>query len=67
MTPHAQENSYQLMLLLWLLTCSSTNLLADDLFIYPTKNQSAEKQDKDKWELSCVGHKPERFRPRGAT
>jgi hypothetical protein len=36
--------------LLWLITFAAINSPADDLFIYPGKNQSAEQQDKDKWE-----------------
>jgi hypothetical protein len=39
-----------LMSLLWFITSAPIKSLADDLFIYPTKNQSAEQQDKDKWE-----------------
>ena len=39
-----------LMSLLWFITSCPIKSLADDSFIYPTKNQSAEQQDKDKWE-----------------
>lgn len=39
------------------------NLRADDLFIYPTKNQSAEQQDKDKWECRAWATKQTGFDP----
>jgi YmgG-like glycine-zipper protein len=39
------------------------NLRANDLFIYPTKNQSAEQQDKDKWECRAWATKQTGFDP----
>ena len=36
---------------------------ADDLFIYPAKNQSAEQQDKDKWECRAWATKQTGFDP----
>jgi hypothetical protein len=36
---------------------------ADDLFIYPTKGQSAEQQDKDKWECRAWSTKQTGFDP----
>jgi hypothetical protein len=47
----------------WLITYDPINLLADDLFIYPTKNQSAERQDKDKWECRAWATKQTGFDP----
>jgi hypothetical protein len=57
-----------LMSLLWFITSCPIKSLADDLFIYPTKNQSAEQQDKDKWNAvlgrpSRPGSIPRRARP----
>ena len=49
--------------LLWLITFAPTISLADDLFIYPTKNQSAEQQDKDKWECRAWATKQSGFDP----
>lgn len=36
--------------LVWMMTSAPIMSFADDLFIYPTKGQSAAQQDKDKWE-----------------
>jgi hypothetical protein len=52
-----------LMSLLWFITSSPIKSLADDLFIYPTKNQSAEQQDKDKWECRAWATKQTGFDP----
>jgi predicted lipid-binding transport protein (Tim44 family) len=52
-----------LMLALWLITCAQINSMADDLFIYPTKNQSAAQQDKDKWECRAWATKQSGFDP----
>ena len=49
--------------LLCLTTVAPTSLLADDLFIYPSKNQSAEQQDKDKWECRAWATKQSGFDP----
>jgi YMGG-like Gly-zipper len=49
--------------LLWLITFAPISSLADDLFIYPTKNQSAEQQDKDKWECRAWATKQTGFDP----
>jgi hypothetical protein len=49
--------------LLWLITLVSFKSFADDLFIYPTKNQSAEQQDKDKWECRAWATKQSGFDP----
>src|ERR1700737_4942784 len=49
--------------LLWLITFAPISWLADDLFIYPTKNQSAEQQDKDKWECRSWATKQTGFDP----
>jgi hypothetical protein len=51
------------MSVLWLATAAPITSLADDLFIYPTKNQSAEQQDKDKWECRAWGTKQTGFDP----
>lgn len=48
--------------LLWF-TLAPITSLADDLFIYPTKNQSAEQQDKDKWECRAWATKQTGFDP----
>jgi hypothetical protein len=48
---------------LWLITGAPVSSLADDLFIYPTKNQSAKKQDKDKWECRAWATKQSGFDP----
>ena len=48
--------------LLWF-TAIVPNSLADDLFIYPTKNQSAQQQDKDKWECRAWATKQTGFDP----
>jgi len=48
---------------LWLITSTPITSLADDLFIYPTKNQSAEQQDKDKWECRAWSTKQSGFDP----
>ena len=49
--------------LLWLTVFAPINSFADDLFIYPTKGQSAEQQDKDKWECRAWGTKQTGFDP----
>ncbi len=49
--------------LLWVFSFLPLNSLADDLFIYPTKNQSAEQQDKDKWECRAWSTKQSGFDP----
>src|SRR5246127_4354955 len=51
------------MSLLWFITSCPIKSLADDLFIYPTKNQSAEQQDKDKWECRAWATKQTGFDP----
>ncbi len=48
---------------LWVVTCPPIRSFADDLFIYPTKNQSAEQQDKDKWECRAWATKQSGFDP----
>ena len=50
-------------MLLMLITAVSITALADDLFIYPSKNQSAERQDKDKWECRAWATKQTGFDP----
>jgi hypothetical protein len=52
-----------LMSLLWFITSCPIKSLADDLFIYPTKNQSAEQQDKGKWECRAWATKQTGFDP----
>ena len=49
--------------LLWLTAFAPINSFADDLFIYPTKGQSAEQQDKDKWECRAWATKQTGFDP----
>jgi len=49
--------------LLWIMTSAPIMSLADDLFIYPTKNQSAQQQDKDKWECRAWATKQTGFDP----
>jgi predicted lipid-binding transport protein (Tim44 family) len=49
--------------LLWLITVVPASSVADDLFIYPSKNQSAEQQDKDKWECRAWATKQSGFDP----
>jgi len=49
--------------LVWLAVLAPMKSLADDLFIYPTKNQSAEQQDKDKWECRAWASKQTGFDP----
>jgi hypothetical protein len=51
------------MSLMWFVTSAPIKSLADDLFIYPTKNQSAEQQDKDKWECRAWATKQTGFDP----
>ena len=51
------------MSVLWLATAAPITSLADDLFIYPTKKQSAEQQDKDKWECRAWATKQSGFDP----
>jgi hypothetical protein len=48
---------------LWLMISAPITSFADDLFIYPTKNQSAEQQDKDKWECRAWATKQSGFDP----
>lgn len=48
---------------LGLIVSVSINSMADDLFIYPTRNQSAEQQDKDKWECRSWATKQTGFDP----
>ena len=50
-------------MLLMLIIAVSITALADDLFIYPSKNQSAERQDKDKWECRAWATKQTGFDP----
>ena len=52
-----------LMALLWFITSVPIKSLADDLFIYPAKNQSAAQQDKDKWECRAWATKQTGFDP----
>jgi predicted lipid-binding transport protein (Tim44 family) len=52
-----------LMSVLWFISAAPITSLADDLFIYPTKNQSAERQDKDKWECRAWATKQSGFDP----
>ena len=47
----------------WLTAFAPFNLFADDLFIYPTKGQSAEQQDQDKWECRAWATKQTGFDP----
>ena len=49
--------------LLWVMTSTPNMSFADDLFIYPIKNQSAEQQDKDKWECRAWATKQTGFDP----
>ena len=49
--------------LLCLTTFAPMSPWADDLFIYPSKNQSAEQQDKDKWECRAWATKQSGFDP----
>lgn len=59
-----------LMSILWLISVAPISS-ADDVFIYPTKNQNAEQQDKDKWECRAWATKQSGFdpaaRPKAAT
>lgn len=48
---------------LWLITYVPITSFADDLFIYPTKGQSAEQQDKDKWVCRAWATKQTGFDP----
>jgi Glycine zipper len=48
---------------LWLIGFVPITSFANDLFIYPNKNQSAEKQDKDKWECRVWATKQSGFDP----
>lgn len=52
-----------LVALLWVMTSVPIMTFADDLFIYPTKNQGAEQQDKDKWECRAWATKQTGFDP----
>jgi predicted lipid-binding transport protein (Tim44 family) len=58
-----KRTSIGLIVLLWFITSGPITSLADDLFIYPTKNQSAEQQDKDKWECRAWATKQTGFDP----
>lgn len=49
--------------LLWFLAFVPITSYADDLFVYPSKNQSAEQQDKDKWECRAWATKQTGFDP----
>ena len=50
--------------LLWCFaTLAPTTTRADDLFIYPAKGQSAEKQESDKWECRAWATKETGFDP----
>jgi hypothetical protein len=49
--------------LFWFIAVAPTNSFADDLFIYPTKNPSAEQQDKDKWQCRAWATKQTGFDP----
>jgi len=46
-----------------LVLAAPASLMADDLFIYPAKGQSAEQQDKDKWECRAWATKQTGFDP----
>ncbi len=58
-----KKTALAIMLLSWLIGLGPLSSLADDLFIYPTKNQSAEQQDKDKWECRAWATKQTGFDP----
>jgi hypothetical protein len=49
--------------LLWVIAQAPTESLADDLFIYPSKNQSAQQQDQDKWECRAWATQQTGFDP----
>ena len=49
--------------LLCVIIFASINSLADNLIVYPSKNQSAEQQDKDKWECRAWATKQTGFDP----
>ena len=51
------------MLLICMMTSAPIISFGDDLFIYPTKNQNAEQQDKDKWECRAWATKQTGFDP----
>jgi hypothetical protein len=51
------------LVLVLLVAAAPVGSLADDLFVYPTKNQSAEQQDKDKWECRAWATKQTGFDP----
>jgi len=49
---------------LWcLITFAAINTLADDLFIYPARGQSAEQQERDKWECRAWATRQTGFDP----
>ena len=50
-------------LLIWLFSLVPLNSLADDLFIYPARGQSAEQQNQDKWECRAWATKQTGFDP----
>jgi hypothetical protein len=49
--------------LFWLLFCAPIDSSANDIFIYPTRNQSAAQQDKDKWECRAWATRQTGFDP----
>ncbi len=51
------------LVLLLLVANAPIGSFADDLFIYPTKDQSVEQQDKDKWECRAWATKQTGFDP----
>ena len=59
----SKRTAIAFMSVLWLATAAPITSLADDLFIYPTKKQSAEQQDKDKWECRAWATKQSGFDP----
>jgi hypothetical protein len=52
-----------MMALVWLMALAPVISLADDLIVYPSKNQSAQQQDKDKWECRAWATKQTGFDP----
>ena len=59
----SKRTAIGLISLLWLITVAAINSRADDLFIYPAKGQSAEKQDQDKWQCRAWATKQTGFDP----
>ena len=53
---------FGLMSILWITTFAA-NSLADDLIVYPSRNQSAQQQDKDQWECRSWATKQTGFDP----